>query len=52
MPNEPYDAPQKPFGGDEDYIWSPDGTKIIYVCKRRLELLTQPAPTPIYMNTI
>ncbi|MFN7013323.1 MAG: S9 family peptidase, partial [Bacteroidia bacterium] len=23
MPNEPFDAPQKPFGGDEDYIWSP-----------------------------
>ena len=35
MPNEPYDAPQKPFGGDEDYIWSPDGTKIIYVCKKK-----------------
>jgi dipeptidyl aminopeptidase/acylaminoacyl peptidase len=35
MPNEPFDAPQKPFGGDEDYIWSPDGTKIIYVCKKK-----------------
>ena len=35
MPNEPYDAPQKPFGGDEDFIWSPDGTKIIYVCKKK-----------------
>lgn len=34
MPNEPYDAPQKPHGGDEDYIWSPDGSKIIYVCKK------------------
>ena len=34
MKNEPYDAPQKPHGGDEDYIWSPDGTKIIYVCKK------------------
>ena len=35
MPNEPYDSPQKPFGGDEDFIWSPDGTKIIYVCKKK-----------------
>lgn len=35
MPNEPYDAPQKPFGGDEDYIWSPDGKSIIYVCKKK-----------------
>lgn len=36
MPNEPYDAPQKPFGGDEDFIWSPDGSKIIYVCKKKV----------------
>ena len=35
MPNEPYDAPQKPFGGDEDFVWSPDGSKIIYVCKKK-----------------
>ncbi len=36
MTNEPYDSPQKPFGGDEDYIWSPDGSKIIYVCKKKV----------------
>ena len=35
MPNEPYDSPQKPFGGDEDYIWSPDGKSIIYVSKKK-----------------
>lgn len=35
MPNEPFDCPQKPFGGDEDYLWSPDGDKIIYVCKKK-----------------
>lgn len=35
MKNEPYDTPQKPHGGDEDYIWSPDGTKVIYVCKKK-----------------
>jgi len=35
MANEPYDSPQKPHGGDEDYIWSLDGTKIIYVCKKK-----------------
>lgn len=34
MLNEPFDSPQKPHGGDEDYIWSPDGSKIIYVCKK------------------
>ena len=36
MENEPYDSPQKPFGGDEDYIWSPDSKSIIYVCKKKV----------------
>jgi dipeptidyl aminopeptidase/acylaminoacyl peptidase len=35
MANEPYDSPQKPFGGDEDYIWNPDGKSIIYVTKKK-----------------
>lgn len=34
MSGEPFDAPQKPFGGDEDYIWSPDGKRILYVAKK------------------
>src|SRR5690606_23099280 len=34
MKDEPYDSPQKPFGGDEDYIWSPDSRRIIYVAKK------------------
>ncbi len=36
MKTEPFDSPQKPFGGDEDYIWSPDGSKIIYVSKKKV----------------
>lgn len=35
MPGEPYDSPQKPFGGEEDYTWSPDGKSIIYVAKKK-----------------
>ncbi|HEX9980479.1 MAG TPA: S9 family peptidase [Flavobacterium sp.] len=35
MKGEPYDSPQKPFGGDEDYIWSPDSKSIIYVTKKK-----------------
>lgn len=34
MPNEAFDSPQKPFGGDEDFIWSPDSKSIIYVSKK------------------
>ena len=33
MADQPYDVPQKPFGGDEDFIWSPDGKSIVYVTK-------------------
>ena len=35
MKGENFDAPQKPFGGDEDYIWSPDSKSILYVCKKK-----------------
>lgn len=34
MAGKPYDCPQKPFGGDEDYIWSPDSKKVLYVTKK------------------
>ncbi|MDB5191900.1 MAG: family peptidase [Segetibacter sp.] len=36
MANLPYDAPQKPFGGDEDFMWSPDSKSIIYVTKAKV----------------
>lgn len=35
MKGELFDSPQKPFGGDEDFIWSPDSRSIIYVCKKK-----------------
>jgi dipeptidyl aminopeptidase/acylaminoacyl peptidase len=35
MPGEPYDCPQKPFGGDEDYVWRPDGKAVLYVTKKK-----------------
>ncbi len=35
MKDEPYDSPQRPFGGDEDYIWSPDSQSILYVAKKK-----------------
>lgn len=34
MQGEPFDSPTKPFGGDEDYIWNNDGSKILYVAKK------------------
>ncbi|MEL7219763.1 MAG: S9 family peptidase [Bacteroidota bacterium] len=34
MEGKPFDCPQKPFGGEEDYIWSPDSKKVLYVTKK------------------
>ncbi len=36
MPGEPHNCPQKPFGGDEDYIWGPDSKTVIYVTKKKV----------------
>lgn len=36
MKGENFDSPQKPFGGDEDYIWSPDSKNILYVSKKKV----------------
>ena len=35
MATEPFDCPQQPFGGSEDYTWNPDGTKVLYVTKKK-----------------
>jgi len=34
MPGEPFDSPQKPFGGMEEIAWTPDGKGIAYTCKK------------------
>ncbi|NOR28429.1 MAG: alpha/beta fold hydrolase [Lutibacter sp.] len=34
MAGEPFDCPQKPFGGSEDFLWSPDSNHILYVTKK------------------
>lgn len=30
-----WDSPQKPFGGSEDFVWSPDSKKLLYVVKAK-----------------
>lgn len=35
MKDEPFDCPQKPFGGDEDFIWNPNGKEVIYCSKKK-----------------
>lgn len=36
MDGKPFHSPTKPFGGDEDYIWSPSGKNILYVTKAKV----------------
>lgn len=33
LEGKPYFCPQQPFGGDEDYIFSPDSKQVVYVTK-------------------
>jgi dipeptidyl aminopeptidase/acylaminoacyl peptidase len=35
MKDEPYDCPQKPFGGSEDMAWHPSGTALVYAAKKK-----------------
>ncbi len=30
-----FDCPIKPFGADEDYVWSADGKQVVYVTKKK-----------------
>ena len=35
MEGTPYDCPQKPFGGEEDIVWTPDSKGVLYVTKKK-----------------
>lgn len=53
MAGEPYDCPQKPFGGAEDFVFSPDSRSVIYVCKKKTgKEYAQSTNTDIYAYDI
>lgn len=53
MSDEPYDCPQKPFGGSEDFVWSPDSKYIIYVSKKKFgKEYAQSTNTDLYKYVI
>ncbi|MGJ1320631.1 S9 family peptidase [Sphingobacterium spiritivorum] len=35
LQDEPYYSPQMPFGGAEDFAWSPDSKAVLYVSKKK-----------------
>ena len=53
MEGEPYDAPQKPFGGAEDLAWSPDSKGFVYVSKKKFgKDYAQSTNTDLYYYSI
>lgn len=53
MAGELYDCPQKPFGGSEDFVFSPDSRSVIYVCKKKTgKAYAQSTNTDIYAYDI
>lgn len=53
MHGEAFDVPQKPSGGLEDLIFSPDSKRIIYVCKKKSgKDYAQSTNTDLYQYTI
>ena len=36
MEGQRFHCPTMPFGGDEDFIWNPDGTEVLYVTKKEV----------------
>jgi len=36
MEGEKFDSPMKPFGGNEQIAWSPDGKRLAYTCKKKV----------------
>ena len=35
LEDEPYESPMLPFGGIEEFAWSPDGKSIAYTCRKK-----------------
>ena len=35
LDGQPFYSPTAPFGGAEDYVWSPDSQSVLYVCKKK-----------------
>jgi dipeptidyl aminopeptidase/acylaminoacyl peptidase len=53
MPNVAFDAPQKPFGGEEDFIWNPNGKEVLYVTKKKFgKAYAESTNTDIYSYNI
>jgi dipeptidyl aminopeptidase/acylaminoacyl peptidase len=51
MPGEAFDTPLSPFGGRDEYNWSPDSKSIAYTCKK-VKNYAQSTNSDIYVYNI
>ena len=50
---EPYESPMLPFGGIEQFAWSPDGKSIAYTCRKKAGAeYTKSTDSDIYLYNI
>jgi len=53
LDGEPYESPMLPFGGIEQFAWSPDGKSIAYTCRKKTGLdYTKSTDSDIYLYYI
>ena len=48
LENLPFDAPQNLMVEAKIFVWSPDSSKVLYVCKKKSGKIMQPAPIQIF----
>lgn len=53
LEGEPYESPLLPFGGVEQFAWSPDGKSIAYTCRKKAGAeYTKSTDSDIYLYSI
>ncbi len=53
LEDEPYESPMLPFGGIEQFAWSPDGKSVAYTCRKKAGAeYTKSTDSDIYLYDI
>ena len=53
LQDEPYESPMLPFGGIEQFAWSPDGKSVAYTCRKKAGAeYTKSTDSDIYLYDI
>ena len=53
LEGEPYESPMLPFGGIEQFAWSPDGKSVAYTCRKKAGAeYTKSTDSDIYLYNI